>query len=255
MPEEQERRQERAGEDNSRHDTWLNVLEDAFINPFFFPAEMRSGKKGSRRYIPVRHLFAIPFSPNRAAMGERHTAGSANTAQVENRTSNRGRSEFFRFRDTILFYRGSVKLSSRVIRAGCAALPILLVWPVALIAQTGASISGTVRDPSGAPVSGATVTARNLESGKERTAVTNDSGAYKILGLLVGPQQVTAAKKGFTTAVRNGIQLQVGQQAVVDLKLQVGELSQQIVVMEQTPVVNTTTSPVSGVVTEREVKD
>ncbi len=188
-------------------------------------------------------------------MGERHTAGSANTAQVENRTSNRGRSEFFRFRDTILFYRGSVKLSSRVIRAGCAALPILLVWPVALIAQTGASISGTVRDPSGAPVSGATVTARNLESGKERTAVTNDSGAYKILGLLVGPQQVTAAKKGFTTAVRNGIQLQVGQQAVVDLKLQVGELSQQIVVMEQTPVVNTTTSPVSGVVTEREVKD
>lgn len=132
---------------------------------------------------------------------------------------------------------------------------MLFVRPTALRAQTGASISGVVRDASGSPVSGATVTARSLESEKTRTAVTDESGAYKILALPLGPEQVTAAKTGFTTAVRNGIQLQVGQQAVVDLKLELGELSQQIVVQEETPVVNTTTSPVSGIVTEREIKD
>jgi hypothetical protein len=142
-----------------------------------------------------------------------------------------------------------------VIRAARIALPILVVWPAAVWAQTAASISGVVHDPSDAPVAGATVTARSLESGTTRTAVTNDSGAYRILGLPLGPQRVMASKTGFTTAVRNGVQLEVGQQAVVDLKLQVGELSQQIVVLEQTPVVNTTTSPISGVVTEREVKD
>src|SRR5262249_32836513 len=151
--------------------------------------------------------------------------------------------------------RGLVKLRSCVIRAACATLPILFVWPAALRAQTGASISGIVRDPSDSPVPGATVTARSLESGTTRTAVTSESGVYKILGLPLGSQQVTAAKSGFTTAVRNGIQLQVGQQAVVDLKLELGAVSEQIVVVEQTPVVNTTTSPVSGVVTAREVKD
>jgi hypothetical protein len=96
-----------------------------------------------------------------------------------------------------------VKLSKRVIRAACVTLPIIsvwfvaaLVWPGAVRAQTGASISGVVRDPSGAPVSGATITARSLESGKERVALTNSTGAYKILGLPLGAQQVTAAKTG-----------------------------------------------------------
>ena len=155
-----------------------------------------------------------------------------------------------------------MKLSKRVIRAACVTLPIIsvwfvaaLVWPGALRAQTGASISGVVRDPSGAPVSGATITARSLESGKERVALTNSTGAYKILGLPLGAQQVTAAKTGFATAVRNGIELQVGQQAVVDLTLKLGEFSQQVVVVEQAPVVNTTTSLISGIVTEREIRD
>ena len=146
-----------------------------------------------------------------------------------------------------------MKLSKRVIRAACVTLPIIsvwfvaaLVWPGALRAQTGASISGVVRDPSGAPVSGATITARSLESGKERVALTNSTGAYKILGLPLGAQQVTAAKTGFATAVRNGIELQVGQQAVVDLTLKLGEFSQQVVVVEQAPVVNTTTSLISA---------
>jgi hypothetical protein len=153
-------------------------------------------------------------------------------------------------------YRSKVKLSKPAMAAvSLAALLTVFVRPRPLEAQTAASISGVVRDASGSPVSGAAVKARSLETGSARSATTDDKGAYKILGLRLGPQEVTASKTGFTTAVRNGIQLQVGQQAVVDLKLEVGELSQQIVVSEQTPVVNTTTAPISGMVSEREIKD
>src|SRR5208282_3566758 len=66
---------------------------------------------------------------------------------------------------------------------------------------------------------------------------------------------VKAEKKGFKATVRTGINLKVGQQVAVNLRLEVGELVQEIVVSEAAPVVNTMTAPVSGVVGEREVKD
>ncbi len=123
------------------------------------------------------------------------------------------------------------------------------------LAQTGASISGVIDDASGSPVQGATVSVRNAETDATRSTVTDSSGAYKILGLRVGPHEVTASKSGFRTAVRNGIRLEVGQQAVVNMRLELGEFAQRLVVSEETPIVNTTTEPVSGVVSEREIKD
>jgi hypothetical protein len=122
-------------------------------------------------------------------------------------------------------------------------------------AQVSASISGKVEDPSGASVSGVTVTAKSLETGATRTATTDASGAYKVLSLPLGPQQVRAEKTGFKAAVRDGISLEVGQEAVVDLTLEIGDFTQQVTVTEEAPVINTTTSPVSGMVTSREVKD
>ena len=73
--------------------------------------------------------------------------------------------------------------------------------------------------------------------------------------LPVGRLEVKAEKQGFKAAIRTGINLDVGQDAVVDLRLEVGEFVQQVTVSEDVPVVNTTTSSVSGVVGEREVKD
>ena len=84
---------------------------------------------------------------------------------------------------------------------------------------------------------------------------TDEAGNFKVLALPLGPQEVKAEKKGFKAAVRMGIDLKVGQEAVVNLRLEVGELVQQVTVSEEAPVVNTTTASVSGVVGEREVKD
>ena len=121
--------------------------------------------------------------------------------------------------------------------------------------QVSASISGRVEDASGSPIGNATVMVRSLETGASRTAATNAEGTYRVLSLPLGAQQVKAEKPGFKAALRTGIDLRIGQEAVVNLRLEVGDLAQQVTVSEQAPVVNTTTASVAGVVGEREVKD
>ena len=135
------------------------------------------------------------------------------------------------------------------------ALLTLFARPESASAQVAAAISGKVADASGQPVGGATVTVKSLETGATRVVTTGETGAFRIPLLPLGPQEVKAEKKGFAAAVRDGIDLKVGQEAVVDLRLEVGELVQQVTVSEQARVVNTTTAMVSGVVGEREVKD
>src|SRR5665213_591082 len=135
-------------------------------------------------------------------------------------------------------------------------LPVLFAFcAAAALAQTTAGISGKVLDPSGAPVSGVKITAKSIETGASRGAETDSTGAYRILSLHLGGQEVKAEKAGFKPIVRSGIDLAVGQDAVVNLRLEVGDLAQQVTVNEEVPVVNTTTSPVSGVVGSGEVKD
>ena len=126
----------------------------------------------------------------------------------------------------------------------------LTVW-----AQQSGVVSGHVQDASGAAVNGATVSVKHVETGLTRTAITNGSGDYRVLSLPVGPLEVRAEKNGFKTAVRLGIDLVVEQDAVVNLNLEVGELTQTVTVSAEAPLVNTTTSSVSGLVDERQVKE
>jgi hypothetical protein len=135
---------------------------------------------------------------------------------------------------------------------------LLFVFVAALApawAQVTASISGKVEDATGNPVSGAVITARSLDTGVTRTATTDDRGSFRILALPLGRQEVKAEKAGFKAVVRQGINLEVGQEGVVNLRLEVGDFVQQVNVTEAVPLVNTTAATVSGVVGEREVKD
>ncbi len=122
-------------------------------------------------------------------------------------------------------------------------------------AQVSASIEGMVTDPSGAPVPSATVTANNTETGALRSATTDDAGRYQIIWLAVGGYEVTIAKPGFQEAVRSGIRLVVGQDAIVDLTLQVSAVKTEVRVAEDAPIVNTSTRDISGLVGEQQVKD
>jgi hypothetical protein len=122
-------------------------------------------------------------------------------------------------------------------------------------AQVTASITGNVADATGAVVREATITVKSQETGATRTVSTDDSGNYRVLSLPLGPQELKAEKQGFKSAVRTGVSLEVGQEAVVNFRLELGELVQQIAVSEEAPVVNVTTASVSGMVNERQIKE
>src|SRR5215813_1363647 len=132
---------------------------------------------------------------------------------------------------------------------------VLVCTSVGAWAQVNATISGKVEDQTGAAVGGAMVTVRSLETGATRIVTTDETGNYRVLSLPVGAQEVRAEKPGFRSAVRTGINLVVGQEAVVDLKLDVGQVSQEVTVSAETPLVDTTTANVSGVVGERQIKE
>jgi hypothetical protein len=137
-----------------------------------------------------------------------------------------------------------------------SALVLVSVCCSASWAQTGtASISGKVEDISGGGIAGATITIKDLETGAIRTAMSDEDGNYSLPSLPVGPQEMRAEKPNFKTEVRNGINLAVGQQAIINLRLEVGQVVEQITVTEQVPLVNTSPASVSGFVSEREVKE
>jgi hypothetical protein len=122
-------------------------------------------------------------------------------------------------------------------------------------AQVTAAISGHVQDPSGAGVSDAMVTVKNLETGGTRAVTTDMAGDFRVLSLELGQHEVKVEKTGFKAAVRNGINLEVGQDAVVKVQLEVGQIADAVTVSGDAPLVNTTTSSVSGMVGEESVKE
>jgi hypothetical protein len=104
-------------------------------------------------------------------------------------------------------------------------------------------------------VSGAAVAAKNVETGAVRKTVTDDAGRYSILSVGVGEYEVRITKQSFQEGVRSGIHLAVGQEARVDVALQLGQFTAEIKVNADAPVVNVTAADTSGVVGEQQVKD
>jgi Carboxypeptidase regulatory-like domain len=140
--------------------------------------------------------------------------------------------------------------------SGFLVLSLVLVKQVpSAHAQASSSVVGFVSDPTGAPVSSAGVSVKNLETGALRNAVTDETGRYQVLALPVGSYEVKVAKSGFEDATRSGIELVVGQQATIDFNLQVGTVSSEINVVGDAPIVSTTTRDISGLVAEQQVKD
>ena len=128
---------------------------------------------------------------------------------------------------------------------------VALVWSQVV----GSSLSGTVKDESGGGLPGAAVAVKNVETGAERVLVADENGRYSAPSIPVGRYQVAASKPGFTSQLKTGIDLVVGQAAVVDLTLAVGDLKQVVMVEETATAISLSTQPSSGLVSERQVKD
>ncbi|HEY1469052.1 MAG TPA: carboxypeptidase-like regulatory domain-containing protein, partial [Candidatus Acidoferrum sp.] len=137
---------------------------------------------------------------------------------------------------------------------------VLLAFMIAGIsptahAQTDASLTGIVQDATGAGIQGATINIRNLETGTQREVETDSDGRYHAPSLAVGRYELMADKTGFRTEHRTGITLVVGQQAEVDLTLQVGNVHQTVEVSSEPAIVVVATEDTSGLVGERQVKE
>src|SRR5207245_3107379 len=109
------------------------------------------------------------------------------------------------------------------------------VW--AQSAGTG-TITGTLSDPQGASIPGATVVVRNIDTGIDRTLKTNDAGIYLAAFLQPGPYQIHASKDGFATVVRQGLNLQVGQTLAIDFELPIKAAQATVTVTSESPVLD-----------------
>ncbi len=130
----------------------------------------------------------------------------------------------------------------------------LTVAPLAAQSTFG-TLLGTVQDASGAVVAGAQITVTEVDTGIQRTAVSDSRGDYQVFNLLPGNYQVAVVAAGFEQFVRKGIALDPRAQIRVDAALRVGSKGTSIVVTETVPVITTETATVSDVQTGQEIKD
>ena len=139
---------------------------------------------------------------------------------------------------------------------GSAIVLLIALGTCEIFAQTStATIRGVVRDTTGALIPGATINVKHIDSGLTRTVLSSETGNYALSSLPVGPYEISTTMPGFKQAVRRGINLVVGQEAVIDLTLEVGANAEQVTVSEEAPLVNTTLASTSGLITEQQVKD
>ena len=123
------------------------------------------------------------------------------------------------------------------------------------LAQLGtATIVGIVTDPAGAVIPVASVTATALDTNHQVTVATDSAGAYTIAGLTPAAYDVKAEGKGFTTEIRRNTPLTVGQVLQINFSMKVGSVSQQIEVQGGTPILETVTSSISGLVNDNQVR-
>ncbi|MEO7650826.1 MAG: carboxypeptidase regulatory-like domain-containing protein, partial [Bryobacteraceae bacterium] len=121
--------------------------------------------------------------------------------------------------------------------------------------QGRGTISGIVTDPQGGTVAGADVRVHNVETNSSFRTKTNEQGFYTAPGLAVGDYDVSTELQGFKRAVRSGITLQVNQNAQVDLRLDVGQVTETVEVSGEAPLVNSSNSTVGEVIENRRVRD
>jgi len=118
-------------------------------------------------------------------------------------------------------------------------LCFLLLSGLAVAQVTTGSIIGTVKDAAGAVLPGVSIKLTNTDTGATRTVLADEFGRYNAPQLPLGGYEITAELQGFQTAVRRGVTLTIGREAVVDFTLQVGSVSQEVTVNAEAALVST----------------
>src|SRR5437773_1973166 len=141
----------------------------------------------------------------------------------------------------------------RVVVVFCFSL--LAFEKVAMSQLPTATILGEIKDSTGAVIPGASITAKNVETGLTRTGMSAEDGSYRFSALPVGSYEVKVELPGFRSEVRSGLTLTVSREAVINFTMQAGAVDQTVVVTEDAPLVNTTSGALGGLVDEQKVAE
>jgi hypothetical protein len=127
---------------------------------------------------------------------------------------------------------------------------------LSLFAQYRAGIQGSVLDPQGNAISGATVTLLNKETNRMQTATTGESGVYNFLSLPPGRYTLSAEATGFKKKTLSDLEVSAEKIQAVNLSLDVGDVTQSVTVNgDVTPAIDTETGQISGTLTSQEVQN
>ncbi len=134
-----------------------------------------------------------------------------------------------------------------------AVVAVLLSFCYSSRADVTGSILGTVRDTTDAVVPKAVVVITNIETNLSKQAVADESGQFRFLALPVGKYRLTASAPGFQQFVTTGIELNVNDQYRVDVKLQIGNVQQEVEVEANAVRVETDTSQLGDVIETKKI--
>ena len=130
-----------------------------------------------------------------------------------------------------------------------------LLTGIAYAQTTGGSVQGRILDESGTPVPGASIEATQTATRFIRIATSDESGFFSLKELPVGPYEFTVSLTGFTTQVRQGMKLLVGQQAQVDFTLKLSPVAETVTVVEAAPIIEPTKTSVGSTITDKQIDD
>jgi len=123
------------------------------------------------------------------------------------------------------------------------------------LAQSTATLQGTVTDAKGAVLPNATVVVKNRSTSAERTTQTDSDGNYQLAALPVGVYSVEVRVQGFKTQVADSVTLEVAKTAIQNFQMDVGAISEQVLVSSDVPVIETATTSVGTVINQRTVQE
>ena len=135
-------------------------------------------------------------------------------------------------------------------------ISVFLLAAAPLLSQVDqATILGIVTDNTGSVVAGASVTVRNTGTDERRVTKTDDRGNYIVQALNIGAYEVSVEHPGFSKQTVSGIALIVNQQARIDVKLQVGAVTQELTVQADAPLVQTDDATVSQLINSQQITE
>jgi len=126
---------------------------------------------------------------------------------------------------------------------------------VTVLAQSTATLQGTVTDSKGAVVPNATVTARNKGTSFERTTQTDTEGNYQIAALPVGSYNIEVKAQGFKTQVADQVPIEVARTVVQNFQMDIGAISETVLVSSEASVIESATTSVGTVINQRTVQE